>query len=252
MKTRFLMITVGLLMAAGGWPCLAVEEEEIPETNILVGNFGAWADALENRSNTDAAWEFPFDAPRPSGLDDRDLEAILTLRRLVVTRNLIDLEPVVDRVARRTEPLPAPLKFWLAYALGIMERNQPCLANLTELLNDPEAYRDLENGQIAWVLTGISDRIFLSGNKNEAGELYSRLAASPLEQLNLWGNYQLAGLDFLARNFSEADRRYQLVCDSEKSGSWREHACEMATFAAQLATLGKEGSGHGIAANVAP
>jgi hypothetical protein len=82
--------------------------------------------------------------------------------------------------------------------------------------------------------------------------LYGRLADSGVEQLNIWGNYQLAGFEFLAREFAESDRRYRLVCDSEKAGTWREHACEMAAIAGQLATLGTEGLGHGIAADVAP
>jgi hypothetical protein len=252
LNLSILLVLGSLSLMGAGSPAGAMEETSITTEPDLEIAFNSWAEALEARVNSDSPWDFPFGAPKPSDLSGPDLETVLTLRRLAQTRDLDQLESWVERVARRTEPLPVQMKFWLAYGFSLLHRNQACLGKLLELLEGPDNSHSLENGQLVWVLTGTCDNLFLLDRRVEATALYGRLAASPVEQLNLWGNYQLAGSDFLARNFTEADRRYKLVCDSERAATWREHACEMASIAEQLATLRTEGMGHGIAANDAP
>jgi hypothetical protein len=83
----------------------------------------------------------------------------------------------------------------------------------------------------------MPDLLFLLGDRERATGLYGRLAASAVAQLNLWGQYQLAGMDFLAREFTGSARKYRLVCEAERPGTWREHSCAMAEIAARLGEL---------------
>lgn len=210
-----------------------------------IETFGSRTEALENVLGSDAPWEFPYAAPRPAGLNDQEMTTTLALRRLVLDGNQQELSTLTEQVERRQDELPVQMRFWLAFAQSELNLNQACLANLREIMRAEIGWHDLETGQQIWILTATADLHFLLGYRTEAAACYDRLAVSPVTQLNLWGQYQLAGMDFLERNFAAAALRYRRVCDAEKSGTWREHACGMADLAARLEQLGRGGNEHG-------
>ena len=229
------------------------EHAEAPEAvPALVSDFGAWAAALEARFRPGDAWALPFGAPLPRNLAPKERETLRTLRRLVTSGDLEGLASLVAVTARPDQDLPLPLRFWLAYGQHLLAQDEACLDNLEFMLRTDHGWEDLENGQTAWVLTGTADLLFLAGQRGTATTLYRRLADSPVSQLNLWGQYQLAGLDFLARSFEEASLRYGLVCATEQTEAWHEHACAMAALAGRMIGLVEKGEPHGAYAIVAP
>jgi len=218
----------------------------------LIEAFGTWTDAFDMENGIDPSWEFPFGAPRPANLNSNDLKTVLSLRRFAVNGELGSLESLVDLVERRQDEIPVQMRFWLAYGQNLLLKEQSCLISLQLLLAVPDGWEPLENGQQAWVLTRTADSLFILGQRELASELYARLAVSPREQLNLWGTYQLAGLNFLNRNFEEAGRMYRVICAADKPVPWNEHACAMVEIAGRLTLLGKEGSQHGDVASTTP
>ncbi len=227
-------------------------DESVDESSNLTAGFDAWTEGLESDTGADSSWKFPFDVPRPADLSSQELKIILSLRRLAWNRNNEELESLADQVNRRQGELPVQLRFWLAYAQNTLHQDEACLANLQLLLLVQEGWKNLENGQMAWVLTRAPDLLFLLGNRELAADLYERLAVSPVEQLNLWGKYQLAGMNFLAREFEKASERYSMVCEAEKPGTWREHACSMAVIAGRLSQIGFKGETYGAVATANP
>ncbi len=227
-------------------------DESIDESSLLIAGFDAWAEGLESDTGADSSWEFPFGVPRPVDLSSQELKIILSLRRLAWNRNNEELESLADQVNRRQGDLPVQLRFWLAYARKTLHQDEACSVNLQLLLLVHEGWKNLENGQLAWVLTSAPDLLFLLGNRELAAALYERLAVSPVEQLGLWGKYQLAGINFLNREFEKASERYGMVCEAEKPGTWREHACSMAEIAERLHQLGMKGETHGAVATANP
>lgn len=212
------------------------------------GAFSDWATSLEKDTSTTAVWQFPFGAPKPADLSSQELKIVLSLRRLVMNRNLPEMESVADQVARRQGVMPAQMRFWLAYTQSQLGRREACLANLQILLTTPGAWQPLEKGQRAWVLTQTADLHFLLNERSAAVDCYQRLSVSPMDQLRFWGQYQLAGMAFLERDFETAGKHYQAVCEGDKTASWRGHACAMASIAGRLSRLGKEGELHGAVA----
>lgn len=245
-----LMLLAILGCFSAGLQASQVSDEPEEGSGSLTAGFANWAAALEEATGPDSSWEFPFDAPRGADLSGQEMKIVLSLRRLVLNGNLEDLESLANQVERRQGEMPVQMRFWLAYAQGRLLQNQACLSNLQDLLMVQEGWKNLENGQQAWVLTGASDLLFLLGDRELAADCYARLASSPVEQLNLWGQYQLAGMDFLARDFEQASLRYRVVCEADKPGTWRKHACAMAEMAGRLSGLGREGeSDEAVASN---
>ncbi len=238
-KILFLVVATGFLSAG------LAEAENLPESQDiplpLALSYTAWVSSLEQDTPATAVWQFPFGAPQPSGLSEQELKIVVSLRRLVLNGNPEEMEPLADQVARRQGVMPAQMLFWLAYTQGQLGQQEACLANLRKLLMIPEAWPPLEKGQRAWVLTETADLLFLLDNRTEAAGCYARLSVSPVDHLRLWGQFQLAGMAFLDRDFEQASERYHLVCEGDKPATWRGHACAMATIAERLSRLGKEG-----------
>jgi len=243
-----LLLVVCLLGASG-----TAGAETAPEqlSDPLTTAYQVWITALEGDGN-DSRWEFPFDAPRPDDLTTPEMKTVLSLRRLAQSRDSQQLASLVEIVSRRQEEMPVQMRFWLAYAQGTLHRIEESQANLQILLLVPKAPDHLETGQKAWVLTAFADYSFLMKRRETAARLYRLLAASSVEQVNLWGQYQLAGMEFIKRNFTDANRRYKVVCESEKSGTWREHACAMAEIAGRLNSFDRKGEANGHVAVVSP
>jgi hypothetical protein len=233
---------------------LVAQTSSEPEADLgfLTPGFDTWVDAFENTVGPDSAWEYPFGAPRPADLSAPEMKIVLSLRRLVLNGSLEELESLTDQVGRRQELMPVQMRFWLSYAQSQLHLNQACLSNLKILLEGDEGWKPLEIGQQAWVMTATADLLFLQGNRAQAAVCYSRLATSPVTQLHLWGKYQLAGMDFLAREFEQSALKYQQVCESGQSGTWREHSCAMAAIASRLGKLGKGGRVDGTVASTTP
>lgn len=221
-------------------------------SNDLTADFFVWVEALDAEMGTDSPWEFPFGAPRYSDLSSEESKIVLSLRRLARNEELGELESLVDVVERRQDETPVQMRFWLAYSQNLLHKEQSCLTNLKLLLSNPDGWRSLEVGQRAWVLTRTPDLLFVLENRDLAVELYTRLAASPVEQLYLWGKYQLAGMNFLNRDFEEASLMYGVICAADNPGPWKEHACAMADIAGRLTFLGKEETQYGAVATSSP
>jgi hypothetical protein len=215
------------------------DTQDVPMPVTL--SFGDWATSLEHDTPATGVWQFPFGAFSPADLSDQELKLVLSLRRLVLNGSPEEMEPLADQVARRQGEMPVQMRFWLAYTQSQLGQQEACLANLRQLLMIPEGWLPLEKGQRAWVLTEISDLFFLLDLRDTAADCYSRLSVSPLDQLRLWGQYQLAGMAFLDRDFPQARDLYHDVCEGDKPATWRGHACAMASIADRLSRLPKEG-----------
>jgi len=250
--SQILMISAVLGACGAAWAVPEPLESTPREIPALERQYAAWVSSLEPGPGPDAGWAFPFAAPGSPDYSEKDLKTILSLRRLVRAADMSALETLADLVARRQGPMPVPMRFWLAFAQHDLNRNQACLENLEALLAVDQGWRDLDPGQCAWVLTTTADLHFLIGSRNLAAVMYRRLVSSPITQLSLWGNYQLAGMDFLAKDFEAASRRYDLVCTGENSGSWRTHACAMSTIAGRMAAINRKGDVHGAVATAGP
>lgn len=232
------VVLFGGLTKAQEWPGI----QETPEP--LTEFFANWTSALEQDTPATAVWQFPYGAPRPADLSAPELKIVLSLRRLVLHGNPDDMEALADQVARRQGVMPVQMRFWLAYTQGQLGQQEACLANLKSLLVVPEAWVSLEKGQRVWVLTETADLLFLLDQRNTATECYARLSNSPVDQLRLWGQFQLAGMAFLDRDFARAGELYQDVCEGDKPATWRGHACAMASIADRLSRLPNGGDRH--------
>lgn len=238
------MVFLGGFLCAGMSTAQDQEKfHDVPVPATLA--YDDWASSLEKDTSTTAVWQFPFGAPRPSDLSSQELKIVLSLRRLVMNRNLPEMESVANQVARRQGVLPAQIRFWLAYTQSQLGQREACLANLQTLLRTSEAWLPLEIGQRAWVLTQTADLLFLLSQRSAAVDCYLRLSVSPMDQLRFWGLYQLAGMAFLERDFAMASQHYNDVCEGENTAAWRGHACAMATIADRLTRLPMEGELHG-------
>ncbi len=246
-----LILLVLLAVALGGSGAAHALGENGDVSLALTAGFDSWAEVLEEGTGQDSSWVFPFGTPSHADLEPQELKIVLSLRKLVIEGHLEDLESLADQVERRQGEIPVQMRFWLAYAQGELDQKQACLANLQLLLVVQEGWQNLDKGQQAWVLTGTPDLLFLLDDRELAARLYARLATSSVAQLNLWGQYQLAGMDFLVRDFDQASKRYRLVCEAEP-GTWREHACGMAEIAGRLSRLGREGEPNGAIASTNP
>lgn len=215
------------------------ESQDLPLS--LNRSFEEWISALEQDTPATAVWQFPFGTPGPAGLNEQELKIVLSLRRLVMNGNPAEMEPLADQVTRRQGVMPHQMRFWLAYAQGQLGHREACLANLQQLLMTPEGWILLEKGQRAWVLTETADLLFLLDQRPAAADCYARLSVSPVDHLRIWGQFQLAGMAFLARDFAQASERYLDVCQGDKPATWRGHACAMASIADRLNRLPKVG-----------
>lgn len=249
-KSLLLLIILGVALVGSGYANGL--DEPVEDYTALITGFDSWASGLESNTGADSSWGFPFRVPSPGDLSSQDFTILLSLRRLAWNGDFVELDSLADQVNRRQEELPAQLLFWLAYAQFTLHQDQACLSNLQLLLMDPQGWKILENGQQAWVMTSSADLLFLLGNRQLAAALYERLAVSPVEQLNLWGNFQLAGMNFLSRDFENASERYSMVCEAGKPGMWREHACSMAEIAGRLSEFGRKEEAHGPVATANP
>lgn len=144
------------------------------------------------------------------------------------------------------------LLFWRAYAQTVAGDYAASLSDLRLLMAYGGLSLDLCEAQRAWALTTIADDYFLLGDVHQAADLYRILEGSTVQELQIWGAYQLAGLDFLGNRYLEAAQGYTTVCEAKRLGSWQDQACVMATVAKELQRIRTEGEPYGTAQFFAP
>ena len=238
-KNLILILAAGLFTAGLAGAQEQPESLDVPVPVVLC--FADWATSLEQDTPATSVWQLPFAAPRPADLTDQELKLVLSLRRLVLNGDPAEMEPMADQVARWQGPMPIQMRFWLAYTQSQLGQQEACLVNLQNLLMTREGWLPLEKGQRAWVLTETADLLFLLDQRSRAADCYARLSVSTLDQLRLWGRYQLGGVAFLERDFARAGELYRDVCEGGKPATWRAHACSMASVADRLSRLAKVG-----------
>ena len=187
-----------------------------------------------------------------SELAGREDELILAYRFLLTHAGTHELELLVrklDNARWRMKPL---LCFWHAFALVSLERWDPALQQLRQLLGGGGLSQGLNRWQRCWVLTTVPDLLFQLGEATAARPLYEQLVASDLPELQAWAIYQLGNLDFVSMNYTRARVSYARLCAEGGASPWQDRACDMARLAEIMSGLKTEGEAYGRAASYRP
>lgn len=180
--------------------------------------------------------------------DPASVENVCLAIRWTLSRGTSDQAAgLTDLLADLPEDMDPVLRFWRAYASSFNGNRAGSLADLRILIRAGGLSLGLSEGQRAWVLTALADEVFLAGNHDQARSLYETLKESNLEELRLWGTYQLAGLAFIACSYLEAATGFETVCKANQVAIWQKQACEMADLAGELSRIHKEGEPYGVA-----
>lgn len=179
-------------------------------------------------------------------------EIVLAYRWLLANRDARSLDHLIQKVAAEDTLLTPHLRFWHARALGWRERHAACLDQLARLVAAGGLSLGLDEQERTWVLTKVPDLYLMLGDLEAARDLYGVLAASQLEEVSLWGAYQLAGTDLMSADFTAAVSGYRRVCEGKRYGTWQDHACANAALAENLERLRAEGEPYGAAAFYGP
>lgn len=213
----------------------AVELELESMSAAVAGN-----DSLAMTRLVKGAWARVWD---PAATENVCLAIRWTLSR-GTTDQAAELTGILGDLPEDVEPR---LRFWRAYASCCNGEDEAALEDLRILVRSGGLSLGLSEGQRAWVLTALADEVFLAGNQDQARSLYETLKESTLEELRLWGTYQLAGLAFIACSYLEAATGFESVCKAEQIAIWQKQACEMADLAGELSRIHKEGEPYGVA-----
>ncbi len=182
-----------------------------------------------------------------SDLSGRKAELILAYRWLLTERDAESLTHLVQKVNSHPEAFAPRLRFWHAYALSWLGRGEESLVQLRHLIRTGGLSHGLTERQRAWVLKGMADTYFLLGENDVSRDLYRTLSSSRVQELKMWGKYQIAGLDFIESNYLRAGNGFQEVCEGKRYGSWQEQACAMMDIAMELERIKAEGEPYGVA-----
>ena len=182
-----------------------------------------------------------------SSLDERDGEVILAYRWLLTMRDTRSVDHLIAKIDD-DGPLDGRVRYWHAYALAWRGRHAECLANLQTLVGDGGLSHGLSETERTWVLTAIPDQMYLDGDDNGARWLYRLLQGSSLPGLQLWGTYQVAGLDLASARYTEAVAGYESVCEATRLATWQDQACALREVARELERIRGEGEQYGTAA----
>lgn len=177
----------------------------------------------------------------------REAELVLAYRWLLAEADGPGVDLLIQKVNSQQAVLSDRLRFWHAYALNWRAERPASLDNLRKLIRSGGLSRDLSEGQRAWVLLAIPDLLFLQDNTADAADLYRALANSQIDELRIWGQYQMANIDFLAGRYLKASQGFKNVCDATRLGSWQDQACAMADVAGELERIRAEGEAYGAA-----
>ncbi|MCP4572077.1 MAG: hypothetical protein GY838_06955 [bacterium] len=175
-------------------------------------------------------------------------EVVVAYRWLLTNRDARSLDHLIQKVAAEDSLLTPRLRLWHARALAWREQPAECLAQLRLLVAGGALSQGLEESERTWVVTKVPDLYLVLDDVDAAADLYGALASSSLEELSLWGAYQLAGTALMTADYSGAAAGYRRVCEGERHGPWQDHACANAALAENLERLRKEGEPYGAAA----
>lgn len=181
-------------------------------------------------------------------LTDRGDEISLVYRWFLVTRDDESLRVLVQKLEQSPELLTDRVLFWHAYSLCWLGEYPRSLAAVGDLLQGGGLSRGLTESQRMWVLVAAPDLLFLTDQTDQARDLYGALAGSQIVELTNWGVQQTANLDFLDGRYLRASEGFQRVCDAKRTGSYQDHACEMARLTRELERIYSEGKPYGTAA----
>jgi len=176
--------------------------------------------------------------------DSRDMW-ILALRWTLASGSRTHLGALADSLMSRSDSLDGGTRFWLARSLQRLERRDDLYGQLRQLILNGGLSLGLTTNQRGWMLTTLPDVSFMLGLDEQARSLYSVLLDSPLENLNLWATYQLAGLDFAAGQYQAAATGFAMVCRSSLVGTWHDQACALAKTTEDLERIRREGEPYG-------
>ncbi len=181
-----------------------------------------------------------------AGVRDRDpLETVLALRWCLVSGDPAQLDQLCDDFWAARDVLNNSQCYWLARVLHKLGRSESLYTELKVLIRNGGLSLGLTEDERAWTLTTLADVSYLLGLESQARELYSTLTESPLESLNLWATYQLAGMDMADGEFLAASTGYSTVCRAQAQGSWHDQACAMEKAAQELERIRREGEPYG-------
>ncbi len=187
-----------------------------------------------------------------SELGGREEELILAYRYLLAHGGTHELELLVRKLDNARWPMKPLLRFWHAFALVSLERWEPALQQLEQLLGGGGLSQGLSRWQRCWVLTTVPDLLFQLGQAATARPLYEQLVASDLPELQTWAIYQLGNLDFVAMNYARARVSYSRLCAEGGASPWQDRACDMARLAEIMSGIKTEGETYGRAASYRP
>lgn len=182
-----------------------------------------------------------------SDLSGREQEIILAYRWLLTNLDSDSLTLLITKLEAQPDLVAGEIKFWTAYSKSWLGLQGPSLELLLEIIQNGGRSEDLTEGQRQWVLTAIPDLYFLLGDKAQSKSLYEVLLDSSLDNLQIWSRYQLGNLAFLESDYKTAASSFGMVCEATRLGTWQDHACDMATLAAELKRIQLQGEPYGTA-----
>lgn len=187
-----------------------------------------------------------------SDLEGRADELILAFRWLLTEQDSESLAHLIQKINAHPSVQEPRLEFWQAYSLSWLGRPEESLVHLRQLVQTGGLSHALSESQRSWVLVGMANTYFLLGDTNTARDLYKTLSSSRVQELRMWGTYQIAGLDFIDNNYLRAGNGFQEVCESTRFGSWQDQACAMKDIAVELERIKSEGEPYGVADYYSP
>lgn len=181
-------------------------------------------------------------------LTGRSDELSLVCRWLLVTRDEESLKLWVQKLDQNPDLLRDRVLFWHAYSLSWLGEYARALDDVGDLLRGGGLSRGLTESQRVWVAAAAPDLLFLTDQNDSARDLYEALSGSNITEMANWGLHQTANLDFLDGRYLRSSEGFQRVCDAKRTGSYQDHACEMARMTRELERIYAEGKPYGTAA----
>jgi len=181
-----------------------------------------------------------------SGLDvtHRSL-AVPGLRWALTSGDTLLLRNVCDLVLAAPGDRSGKESYWLARGYHHLGRIQTTYSILRNLVKGGGLSLGLIPEDRTWVLTTLADLSLRLGLEVQARRLYSAMMESPLENVNLWATYQLAGMDMNEGNYLAAGTGFGSVCRARVEGAWHDQACALAKVTEELERIRREGKPYG-------
>ena len=193
-------------------------------------------------------WLYSLDQPGNWPAQPEITDTALALRDAIAAADSARVDGLLAQLSAHTDGLTDVTRYWYAFALADRQRWAASLEQLRRLLIVESLPRSLGATERAWVLIATADHFFLLDSKRQARDLYSLLSLSDRSGVRLWGEYQLANIDFLYADYRRAAATYEQLCSAPDAGRWQAQACAMAVVARKLNQIKVEGEPYGTAA----